>query len=87
MRESPVFDWIAPYLKQQGLPNKEDLLAPENYQFALLCLDKETWSSFIRQSIVSGNTPLSTGSQLVDSFEKALHDGADFHDLVKKLGG
>jgi hypothetical protein len=36
--------------------------------------------------MIEGNTPISTGSALVDELEAALQEGADFHDIIKRLG-
>lgn len=85
MRDSPVYEWIAPYLKDQGLPDRQNILSLENYEYALLCLDKETWSRLLQQSIVSGNTNISTGSRMIDELEAALSKGDDFHDLIERL--
>lgn len=82
-----MFELLQTYLSKSPLPDPEDLLCYENYEFALLCMEKDAWSSLLQRSMIQGNTTISTGSALVDELETALQEGEDFHDIIKRLGG
>lgn len=84
VRNNPAFQLIAPHLKQQGLPCPNDPLAPENAEYALLCLDNEEWNSILRIAISEGNYKQSTGSAFFDEIEQAFEQGADFNELIRK---
>lgn len=74
-----------PYLKQQGLPHPDDVLAPENIEYALLCLDDEGWNTVVRTAINEGKHKQSTGVAFFDELEDAFEKGADFNDLIKRF--
>lgn len=76
---------IAPYLKQQGLPFPNDPFCPENAEYALLCLEEETWNTIVRHAITEGTYTHTTGDALIDSMERAFEEGADFNDLIKQF--
>lgn len=86
MRDSPVFELLQTHLSKSPLPDTNDLLSYENYEFALLCMDKDSWSSLLQRSMIEGNTAISTGSAIVDELEAALQEGEDFHDIIQRLG-
>lgn len=74
------------HLLKSQLPDLKDILSYENYEFTLLCMEHDAWSSLLQRSMIEGNTSVSTGSALVDELEAALQEGADFHDIIQRLG-
>lgn len=76
---------LQPSLNQMGLPEPGDLFSHQNMEHALLTCDEETWTNILKHSMMTGNDSVSTGSAKLDELEKALTEGADFHDLIKQL--
>ena len=84
VRSSPAYQLIAPHLIKQGLPHPRDPLAPENAEYALICLDDEGWNTVLRTAITEGTYKQSTGVQIFDDLERAFEQGADFDELISK---
>jgi len=60
------------------------MLASENAEYALLCLDDEGWNTVLRTAISEGTYKQSTGVKFIDELEHAFEEGADFNDLITK---
>ena len=83
-RSNPAYQLIAPYLKQQGLPHPDEPLAPENSEYALMCLDDEGWNTILRTAMINSTYKHSTGVAFIDDLERAFEQGADFNELIRQ---
>ena len=72
------------HLRKQGLPYPNEPLAPENAEYALLCLENDQWNSILRIAISEGKHRQTTGNALFDELEQAFEQGADFNELIRK---
>lgn len=84
-RNQPVYPLLAPFLRKNNLPDHEDLFSIENVEYALLCLEQESFDEVYRNSIIKTQAPISTGDERLDEIEKAFAEGADLNDLIKQL--
>jgi len=51
----------------------------------LITAPQEVWNNIVTNSMIAGTNKISSGDKFIDSLEEALHEGADFHDLINKL--
>lgn len=87
VREHPAYQLIVPFLKSKGLPYPDEIYAPENQEYALICLHEEGWNKVERQSIIDGNLNSPSGGTIFDEIEAAFQNGEDLYEqLTKRFG-
>ena len=68
-----------------GLPNKNDLYAKENIEFALLTLDNESWENIIKETLINEQIELNSNDKFINEMEQALREGADFNGIIERF--
>ena len=68
-----------------GLPNKNDLYAKENIEFALLTLDNESWENIIKETLINEQIELNSNDEFINQMEQALREGEDFNAILQRF--
>lgn len=87
LRKENAFLLVRPHLEKQGLPIKDldYLLDPINVEYALLCLEEETFNEVFNPEIsLIGNKAITKDNQ-INKLEELFAQGAETVNMLEAL--